>query len=43
MAIAIIDVNAGTVMGMMIAIATGVIKTPARTARGGGGGAWGEL
>ena len=34
-AIAAIDVNAGTVTGVTIAVATSVIETPARTARGG--------
>ena len=33
-AIAIVDVNAGTVTGATIAVGTGVIKTPARLARG---------
>ncbi len=33
-AIAIVDVNTGTVTGATIAVVTGVIKTPARTARG---------
>ena len=37
-AIATVYVNAGTVMEVTIAVAMGVIQTPVRTARGGGGG-----